>query len=54
MLRTVAGALVLALIRNIMNLMAVPSYPQDIIKGIIIILAVLLQIFTGKSGKTNN
>lgn len=50
-LRTVAGALVLALIRNIMNLMAVPSYPQDIIKGIIIILAVLLQIFTGKSGK---
>ncbi len=53
-LRTVAGALVLALIRNIMNLMAVPSYPQDIIKGIIIILAVLLQIFTGKSGKTNN
>ncbi len=50
--KTVVGALVLALIGNIMNLMAVPSYPQDIIKGIIIILAVLLQIFTNKEQKT--
>jgi ribose transport system permease protein len=49
--RTVAGALVLALIGNIMNLMAVPSYPQDIIKGFIIIAAVLLQIVTNKSDK---
>jgi ribose transport system permease protein len=44
--KTLTGALVLALIRNIMNLLAVPSYPQDIIKGIIIILAVLLQTTT--------
>ncbi len=50
--KTVVGALVLALIGNIMNLMAVPSYPQDIIKGIIIILAVLLQIFTNKEQKS--
>ncbi len=50
--KTVAGALVLALIGNIMNLMAVPSYPQDIIKGFIIIAAVLLQIVTNKSDKT--
>lgn len=50
--KTVAGALVLALIGNIMNLMAVPSYPQDIIKGLIIIAAVLLQIVTNKSEKT--
>jgi ribose transport system permease protein len=50
--RTVAGALVLALIGNIMNLMAVPSYPQDIIKGFIIIAAVLLQIITNKSENT--
>lgn len=50
--RTVAGALVLALIGNIMNLMAVPSYPQDIIKGFIIIAAVLLQIVTNKAEKT--
>jgi ribose transport system permease protein len=50
--RTVIGVMVLALIGNIMNLMAIPSYPQDVIKGIIIILAVLMQLFTGKSEKT--
>ncbi|MEF9840276.1 MAG: ABC transporter permease [Lachnospiraceae bacterium] len=50
--RTVVGALVLALIGNIMNLMAVPSYPQDIIKGFIIIAAVLLQVATDQSEKT--
>jgi ribose transport system permease protein len=50
--RTVTGVMVLALIGNIMNLMAIPSYPQDVIKGIIIILAVLMQLFTSKSEKT--
>lgn len=45
----VIGALVLALISNIMNLMAVPAYPQDIIKGLIIIIAVLLQTATDKA-----
>lgn len=51
-LNTVAGALILGLIGNIMNLMAVPSYPQDIIKGVIIIAAVLLQIMTSKRERT--
>lgn len=51
-MNTVAGALILGLIGNIMNLMAVPSYPQDIIKGMIIIAAVLLQIVTGKKETT--
>lgn len=51
-LNTVAGALILGLIGNIMNLMAVPSYPQDIIKGVIIIAAVLLQIVTSKKERT--
>ena len=46
--KTVVGVLVLALIGNIMNLLAVPSYPQDVIKGIIIICAVLLQKVTNK------
>ena len=46
--KTVVGVLVLALISNIMNLLAVPSYPQDIIKGIIIIISVLLQGLTSK------
>lgn len=51
-LNTVAGALILGLIGNIMNLMAVPSYPQDIIKGVIIVAAVLLQIVTSKKDRT--
>lgn len=46
--KSVIGALVLALIGNIMNLMAVPAYPQDIIKGLIIVIAVLLQVATDK------
>lgn len=44
--KTVVGVLILALIGNIMNLLSVPSYPQDVIKGIIIIVSTLLQIFT--------
>jgi ribose transport system permease protein len=50
--KAVIGGFVLALIRNIMNLLAVPAYPQDIIKGIIIIIAVFLQVFTEKSTET--
>lgn len=49
--KAVTGALILANIVNIMNLLAVPAYPQDIIKGVIIIAAVLLQISTEKSDK---
>ena len=44
-INTVIGVLVLGLIGNIMNLMSVPSYPQQIIKGFIIIAAVMLQRF---------
>ena len=47
--KTVIGALTLALIGNIMNLLSVPAYPQRIIKGFIIIIAVLLQVVTDKS-----
>lgn len=46
--KTVIGALTLALIGNIMNLLAVPAYPQRIIKGFIIIVAVLLQVVTDR------
>ena len=49
--KAVIGALILANIVNIMNLLTVPAYPQDIIKGGIIIAAVLLQISTEKSQK---
>ncbi len=50
-IKAVIGALILANIVNIMNLLAIPAYPQDIIKGGIIIAAVLLQISTEKSDK---
>lgn len=50
--KAVVGALVLALISNIMNLMTIPAYPQDIIKGIIIIIAVLLQLLTDRADTT--
>lgn len=39
------GVLILGMIGNIMNLMTIPAYSQQVIKGIIIILAVLLQRF---------
>lgn len=48
-LNTIVGVLILGMISNIMNLAGVPSYPQDIIKGIIIVAAVLLQVVTGRS-----
>ncbi len=46
--KTAIGALTLALIGNIMNLLSVPAYPQEIIMGFIIIVAVFLQVFTDR------
>ena len=40
-INVLAGVLVLGLISNIMNLLSVPIYSQQIIKGLIIIVAVL-------------
>jgi len=42
------GVLILGLISNILNLLNVPSYPQQVVKGAIIIFAVLLQRFESK------
>ncbi len=42
-LNTIIGVLIMALIGNIMNLLSVAAYPQDVIQGLIIIAAVLLQ-----------
>lgn len=44
-INTLLGVIILGMIGNIMNLKDVPAYPQQIIKGLIIILAVLLQRF---------
>jgi ribose transport system permease protein len=46
---TLLGVLILGMIGNIMNLMNIPSYSQQVIKGLIIIFAVLLQRFQLKS-----
>lgn len=47
-INTLMGVLILGLIGNILNLLNVPSYPQQVIKGLIIIFAVLLQRFEDK------
>ncbi len=45
---TFLGVLILGMIGNIMNLLDIASYSQQIIKGVIIVLAVLLQRFQDK------
>lgn len=50
--KTVVGVLILALIGNIMNLLSVPSYPQALIKGLIIIVSTLIQVFTSSNKKS--
>jgi ribose transport system permease protein len=42
---TFLGILILGMIGNIMNLLDIPAYPQQVVKGLIIIFAVLLQRF---------
>jgi inositol transport system permease protein len=41
---TLAGAFIVGILNNIMNLLGVNSYVQQIIKGIIIALAVIMDI----------
>ena len=47
-INTLMGVLILGLIGNILNLLNGPSYPQQVVKGGIIIFAVLLQKFESK------
>lgn len=42
------GAFILAIINNILNLCNVPTYPQQMLKGIIIVAAVILSSFREK------
>jgi len=48
-INTLLGVFILGMIGNIMNLMTIPAYSQQVIKGLIIILAVLLQRFQSNS-----
>ena len=47
-LMTVVGAFIIAIIGNIMNLVGMASYPQMVVKGGIIILAVLMKGISSK------
>jgi len=47
-LMTVVGVFIIALIGNIMNLINLPTYPQMVVKAVVIILAVLLGSLTEK------
>lgn len=47
-INSIIGVFILALIGNIMNLLSVPAYPQQVIQGGIIIIAVLMSISTDK------
>lgn len=45
---TIIGVLILSIISNLMNLMNIPGYNQQVVKGGIIILAVLLESLKNK------
>jgi ribose transport system permease protein len=47
-INTLLGVFILGMIGNIMNLMTIPAYSQQVIKGLIIIFAVLMQRFQEK------
>ena len=47
-INSIIGVFILALIGNIMNLLSVPAYPQQVIQGGIVILAVLMSLSTDK------
>ncbi|NQU80978.1 MAG: ABC transporter permease [Bacteroidetes bacterium] len=48
-INTLLGVLILGMIGNIMNLINIPAYSQQVIKGLIIVFAVLLQRFQVKN-----
>ncbi len=45
---TIIGVLILSVISNLMNLMNISGYHQQVVKGVIIILSVLLESFKSK------
>jgi ribose transport system permease protein len=45
----VVGGLIIAIISNIMNLLTIPSEPQQVVKGLMILIAVVF--ISGKGGK---
>ena len=47
-LNTLIGVLILSIISNVMNLMNIPGYHQQVVKGAIIIVAVMLESLKGR------
>jgi ribose/xylose/arabinose/galactoside ABC-type transport system permease subunit len=45
---TVAGAFILGILSNGLNLMGVPSFYQQVIKGAVLILAVMLDVLASR------
>ena len=50
---TLIGVMILSIISNIMNLMNIPGYHQQVVKGAIIILAVMLESLKGRIGNNH-
>lgn len=51
--KTIFGVFTLGLISNIMNLLKVPAYPQIVVKGVIILIAVLIPAITNRNKASN-
>lgn len=47
-LNTLVGVMILSIISNVMNLMNIPGYHQQVVKGAIIIMAVMLESLKGR------
>ena len=47
-LNTLIGVMILSIISNVMNLMNIPGYHQQVVKGAIIIMAVMLESLKGR------
>ena len=43
---TLVGAFIIGVLSNGLNLLGIPSYYQQVIKGVVFILAVMLDLFT--------
>jgi len=46
---TIIGCLIVGVINNILNLLSVSSYWQQVVKGLIILIAVILDVMTKTS-----
>ena len=46
---TIVGACIVGILNNLMNLMNISSYWQDIVSGVVILLAVLIDVMTKRA-----